>query len=665
MTEKSEKKTKAPHRRRWLWVTLAIVFVIVAGLAGVLMAEVSAYRSSVIPGLQLAGQNRAGLMSRLSQSGLESLLTSYQNNIDETGFTFQYQTKKTSVPSLVVSTLDPDLSQQIFSLNVTATRDAVWSYGHHASFFQNAKDMIRSFFGGIDVPIQYSLDREGVIKILQENYKEFDKPAANPEITVQSDGTIAVTPERTGETLDYDRAISELAGQIETLENNPITLVSVFDQPTITSEEISTARADLGDLIKTLPWTLTYEDKRWAVALPEVTHWFRFSRRADGSVTYDFKPAGVAEFLDATPGPIINVEAKEGKFKLENGRVAEFQVSSPGLKIDPDATVVNLQEAIIGNGSTESQIAVVTTEPQSKGADVNSLGIKELVAEGRTNFRGSPRNRVFNITIGTESLNGLVIKPGEEFSLIKALGKIDASTGYKSELVIKGNKTVPEYGGGLCQIGTTFFRLVLNTGLPVLERQNHSYRVSYYEPPVGKDATIYDPKPDFRFKNDYEHALLLQTRIEGTELIFEFYGTKDKRTIVQTDPKIYNYVSPGPTRIVETEDLAPGEKNCTEKAHTGADAEFTYTVTYPNGDVKPTTFKSHYKAWPAVCLVGKQPDTPATPPVEPPTTNTNANANVNANTNANVNTNVNSNANTNAPVNTNSNSNANVNAENP
>ncbi|MFA5107302.1 MAG: VanW family protein [Patescibacteria group bacterium] len=658
MTAAPAKQKKTPQRR-WLWVTLAVVFIIIIGLAGLLAYQVSAYRDSVIPGVRLAGRAQAGLMSRLSQSSLESLLATYQRDIDDQGFMFEFQTRKANLPSLVQSTVDPDLSQQLFSVDITATKDAVWSYGHHASFGRNAQDVIRAFFIGIDVPVRYSLNRDGVKKVLQENFKEYDNPATNPKITVQSNGTISVTPEQSGETLDYDQALSELSAQIETLDNETITLKKIYDQPTITVDEISSARTDLTALIKTLPWTLSYEDKRWAITVAEVTHWFRFSRRDDGSVTFDFDPAGVAQFLDATPGPILNVEAKEGKFKIDNGRVTEFQVSTPGQHIDLDKTVANLNEAMIINGATESPIAIQTTEPQSKETDVNELGITELVAEGRTDFRGSPANRVHNITVGAETLNGLVIKPGEEFSLIKALGKIDASTGYKSELVIKGNKTVPEYGGGLCQIGTTFFRLVLNTGLPVLERQNHSYRVSYYEPPVGKDATIYDPKPDFRFTNDYDHHLLLQTRIEGTQLIFEFYGTKDARTIEQTDPKVYNYVSPGPTKMVETEDLAPGEKKCTEKAHTGADAEFTYTVTYPNGEVKPTVFKSHYKAWPAVCLVGKQPSAPETPPVEPPVTNTNTNTNLNANVNTN------SNANTNTTTNTNTNSNANVNAETP
>jgi len=84
-----------------------------------------------------------------------------------------------------------------------------------------------------------------------------------------------------------------------------------------------------------------------------------------------------------------------------------------------------------------------------------------------------------------------------------------------------------------------------------------------------------------------------------------------------TTPRVYNFVSPGPTKIIETEDLAPGVKKCTERAHTGADAEFSRTITYKDGETKTETWTSHYVPWSAVCLIGKTP-APAVP--ETPTT---------------------------------------------
>ncbi|MCX6800168.1 MAG: VanW family protein, partial [Candidatus Falkowbacteria bacterium] len=139
---------------------------------------------------------------------------------------------------------------------------------------------------------------------------------------------------------------------------------------------------------------------------------------------------------------------------------------------------------------------------------------------------------------------------------------------------------------------------------------NHSYRVPYYEP-AGTDATIYDPWPDFKFKNDTNKYLLIQTFMEGSSLRFELWGTKDGRVASSTYPVIYNIVQPEPKKIIETADLKPGEEKCTEKAHAGADAYFDYSVVYPNGESKERRFKSHYVPWQEVCLFGVATSTEA------------------------------------------------------
>jgi vancomycin resistance protein YoaR len=170
--------------------------------------------------------------------------------------------------------------------------------------------------------------------------------------------------------------------------------------------------------------------------------------------------------------------------------------------------------------------------------------------------------------------------------------------------VIKGNETKPEYGGGLCQIGTTVFRGALASGLDITARRNHSYRVSYYEP-AGTDATIYDPWPDLKFKNDTGKHILIQTRIDGRKIYFDFWGTKDGRQVSMTEPVVYNIVPPPEKKVIKTLDLPVGEIKCTERAHNGADAKFDYTVWYPEDDEPvSTTFHSHYIPWQEVCLLG-------------------------------------------------------------
>ncbi|MCD4704994.1 VanW family protein, partial [bacterium] len=109
---------------------------------------------------------------------------------------------------------------------------------------------------------------------------------------------------------------------------------------------------------------------------------------------------------------------------------------------------------------------------------------------------------------------------------------------------------------------------------------------------------------DMKFVNDTDKHILIQTRIVGTKLYFDFWGTKDGRQVTVTDPIIYNIVGPGPTKEIETLDLEPGKRRCTESAHNGADAYFDYKVEYVDGEIFEERVRSHYVPWQAVCLVG-------------------------------------------------------------
>ncbi|KKQ60438.1 MAG: VanW family protein [Parcubacteria group bacterium GW2011_GWE2_38_18] len=324
----------------------------------------------------------------------------------------------------------------------------------------------------------------------------------------------------------------------------------------------------------------------------------------DDKVMIALNNNNVEKYLKDKVASTTDQKLVDAKFQISaGGRVTQFQAGKEGRELDIAANLSKIEDEFIKNKKQEIELIINKLSPESNVNDVNTLGIKEIIGTGQSTFTGSPRNRVKNISIGAAALNGIIVKPGENFSLLKTLGKIDASNGYLQELVIKEGKTIPEYGGGLCQIGTTIFRAAVNSGLPIVERRNHSYRVSYYEP-AGTDATIYDPAPDFKFKNDTGNNILIQTRIEGTKLYFDIWGTKDERIAEQTKPTIYNIVKPKPTKLIETTDLPAGKKKCTESAHNGADAFFDYKVTYADGTIKKERFSSHYVPWQEVCLIG-------------------------------------------------------------
>ena len=209
------------------------------------------------------------------------------------------------------------------------------------------------------------------------------------------------------------------------------------------------------------------------------------------------------------------------------------------------------------------------------------------------------------IRVGLASFNGQLVAPGVETGAGKMLGKVDGSTGYLQELVIKGDKTVPEYGGGLCQVSTTLYRSVLFAALPVTERRNHSYAVSYYDP-QGLDATIYPPNPDMKFINDTPNYILIQTTIVGNKAYSNIYGTHVNRHVDLIGPYYYDYKPIPPPRTEYSDKLPVGTKQMLGGAHAGFKASWYRRISYDDGskkDVLEHIFSS-YEARPLYTLIG-------------------------------------------------------------
>ncbi len=306
--------------------------------------------------------------------------------------------------------------------------------------------------------------------------------------------------------------------------------------------------------------TLTWEEKKWEVDMalgmethdPYIRNSFSPSRLAQ-STLFGTKLENSNQKIDQKTlsdltliSDEINQETQEAKLVIKNGLAIDFNPGQNGQMLD----LYELATQLHSTGSA-IKLPVVVKEPEIKLSDTNDLGIRELVAVGESDFSGSPRNRIININVGASKFNGLIINPGQEFSFNSFLGDVDAEHGFLPELVIKKTGTVPEFGGGLCQVSSTAFRAAMNAGFPITARRNHSYAVKYYAP-QGTDATIYPGVQDMKFINDLSSHLLIWTRIEGNKLYYDFYGTKDSRTVSFDGPYQYEKQANGAMKAVWT-----------------------------------------------------------------------------------------------------------------
>ena len=223
-------------------------------------------------------------------------------------------------------------------------------------------------------------------------------------------------------------------------------------------------------------------------------------------------------------------------FKFENNKVTEFKPSQNGIKIKEDELVILIKKSLDKLINSEEisdsiNIPIIITSPKITNGDVNDLGIKDLLGRGTSSFSHSSSIRNMNVEKGSSIINRILVSPDETFSFIKNLGEVSLEAGFKKAYIIRQGKTELDVGGGVCQVSTTLFRAMLDAGLNITARQNHAYRVSYYEEDSkpGFDATVFIPNPDLKFINDTGNYVLIQSIYDGKnkKLTYEIYGTSD------------------------------------------------------------------------------------------------------------------------------------------
>ncbi len=308
----------------------------------------------------------------------------------------------------------------------------------------------------------------------------------------------------------------------------------------------------------------------------------------------------IEAYLSKVIAPQINQEKKDVRIfrdKKKNIQFEGYAQNGVTLQIANSAKLIAaaIQENI---GFVNLEVDIIAPTVTVDDEELKQMGIKELVAVGRSDFSGSSGGRVHNVMTGANKFNGYIIPKDAVFSFTDRLGAVNAAAGYVKELVILGQKVVPDYGGGLCQVSSTAYRGAMLAGVEIVERFNHSYSVRYYDPP-GSDATIYVGSKDFKFKNTTGNALLMQTRRGGRgnqELFFHYYGTAPDRDVYIFGPIIKNYRNPPAPKTTISEDLAPGQTQVVSHEVVGFDAYFYRDVLEQKKELYTDKFFSPYQA---------------------------------------------------------------------
>jgi len=487
-----------------------------------------------------------------------------------------------------------------------------------------------TWYWGIDLPLRMIFDEETAQDFLKRLAARIDTPVV--EASLQIDGTeVVVEPGQVGRTLDIPATIERIRQQLMLLRDGEIQIVVEESSPVIldVNEQARIAREILSEsLVLRLPNSENGDAGPWVFEPEELARMMVIERTSiDGTETYQVSISTqlLLSFLQGiSPSLYVKPENARFMFNDDTREIELVQPSVTGQFLDVETSVKLVQERVlVGEHHVVLDLEYTLPEVTSE-ASATDLGITELVSSHTSYFYGSSASRKQNIATAASRFYGVLVAPGATFSMAEVLGDVTLDAGYEEAWIIFGDRTIKGVGGGVCQVSTTLFRTAFFGGYPIIERHPHAYRVYYYEQTyggtnnskwAGLDATVYVPMVDFKFTNDSEYWLLMETYVGDAYLTWKFYSTSDGRTVEWETTGLTNIQDPPDPLYLENNELSKGEIDQVDWAVDGADITINRYVLRDGEIIISDIFTTHYIPWRAVCEYG--PGTPGMPPEDP------------------------------------------------
>ena len=511
-----------------------------------------------------------------------------------------------------------------FSYDPVEVAKAAFDIGRGKGTMVNLGEQLKARNQGIDITPSIVYNQAKAYNVIQGLAAQTDIPLVEPNISLDST-TVNVITGQAGRTVDVQATLRNIepflllqqSGNVPMVikEQTPLS-VNVEDTAqlaeTILSQAFTVNPAD--DTAGQGPWTIEPEALASLLTIEQ--------KSIEGNRTYTLtlnRPALVAYISSIAPALQRDPVNARMMFNDDTRQLELIANAVAGGSVDIEKSVDSILEKL-QNGEHQASLVMQMVEPAVKDTSTaEELGITELVAETTSYYYGSAAARIQNIRAAAANFHGVMVGPGEVFSMAEYLTDISLDNGYAEAPIIVGDQTVDGIGGGICQVSTTVFRNAFYGGFPIVERHPHAYRVGYYEQQsngwvdnslAGLDATVYVPLVDFKFRNDTPYWLLMETYPTDTSLTWKFYSTSDGREVDWWTTGITDVVTPPDPIYREDPDLPSGTIKQVDWPVNGATVEVYRTVTVNGTVTLQDTIRTNYVAWPAGYTYGPGTDIP-------------------------------------------------------
>jgi vancomycin resistance protein YoaR len=519
-----------------------------------------------------------------------------------------------------------------------ASVERAMAVGRNGALAQMISERARAWFGGLSTPAKVDGDPALLAAVLGRIAKAADIPARDATISV-SGGDAHLVAAESGQAIRREA----LGTAILSAFFEPDRRVEVATEPVRVAVSDSDAEQALADAKRLVagPVTIIYGQQAHNVAKEQVAGWVAFRQVPFANPAVELSQPDVAgsetatDSADATGAPApwrrmvlvayfdparigrsiasfagkVGRPARDAQFVTSAGRVS-IKAGQVGLGPDLASLARDLAVACVSGRPRTAMLQLTEVQPRLTTEAARAMGVADRIGTYTTTYSSSNKQRVNNVHLIADAFNNKLIPPGGAFSFNGTVGERTAAKGYQEAPAIVNGKLVPQLGGGICQVGTTFFNAVFFSGLPIVERRNHSFYISHY--PKGRDCTVSWGGPDFKFRNDTAGWVLIRASYTNSSLTISLYGTDPGYSVEYTTSAFTAVI---PHRVKETKDplLPRGARLIEDAGVDGRNVTVVRTVYKGAQVVRTDTFVSHYNAKEEVVRVGtKAPSKPAT-----------------------------------------------------
>jgi len=593
-----------------------LLFMLVIGLATATFRVI--YSGRIFPNIQVGWVNLSG------QDPIDAaeMLRNEIHYPDQGKITLQYDDLSwEATPAELGMYFSPQFNAEL-----------AFNTGREGNIARRIAAQIQILRHGMILAPQFVLDEKTGSEYLTEIADGVNQPVL--EASLELDGLeVLVQPGQIGREMDIPASLDVVGLQMQSMQDGSIPLIVTETYPAILDV---TAQAEFARQILSQPLLLKIPEAEendpgpWSIQPAKLVQMMIIERvNTENGDEYRIAVDSEAlrEYLVGREGT-INRDPKNARmyFDDETSELVLIEDDAIGLVLDIDQSIIDIQAQLL-EGKHEIDLAVEKTYPDiTSEHTAEDLGITELISSQTSYYYGSDSARINNIATAAAKFHGIFVAPGETFSMAEQLGDVNLDEGYSEAWIILGDRTIKGVGGGVCQVSTTLFRTVFFGGYQIVERHPHAYRVGYYEQRsdgshntnlAGLDATVYVPVVDFKFTNDTDHWLLMETYVyEGyRQLLWRFYSTSDGRTVDWDTTGLKNKKDPPDPIYEENPELAKGEIKQVDWAVEGGTVTITRDVYRDGQKLWQDIFKTKYQPWAAVCQYG--PKTKNYPPENP------------------------------------------------